>query len=191
VSCERGTSTNRIQKSISAVVSDATSIAAAARTPLGWSVEAAPDLRLGGEDAPPAAQFHAIAGLRQLSDGRIVLLDGGSRELRFFDAEGRYLGNAGRHGAGPAEFEAPMLVRTLSYDSLLVYDTRRARFHIFANDGLGFRVVRPTSWRRGRVLGAVGSRVLLEHATFPVPTPGVLEEPFVYAWRNLDGNEEV
>jgi hypothetical protein len=71
--------------------------------------------------------FFEATGVRQLSDGNIVVLDGGDRSLKFFDANGALTYRTGRQGSGPGEFEYPVLVPDPATDSLLVWDIRRVR----------------------------------------------------------------
>jgi len=136
----------------------------AAETPLGWVLEETPDLVIGGEDQA-GRQFYSIRGVVQLPDGGIVLLDGSSRELRFFDGNGQLRHRFGRKGKGPGEFQAPYLVPTPGSDSLLVFDGALRRFHWISNDGEGYRLVTPEQrWPTARPpLGARGS-LLFTHS---------------------------
>ena len=54
-------------------------------TPMTWRVNAQPTLEIGKVTGEPGYEFDQIAGLVRLDDGRIVVADGGSSEVRFFD----------------------------------------------------------------------------------------------------------
>ena len=89
----------------SAGVLVATTPGARARTPIGWVVDAEPEYQLGEVDGEEPYLFARIQGARQLSDGRVAVLDGESCEVRFFGPDGIFLNRAGRQGrrAGRAQ----------------------------------------------------------------------------------------
>jgi hypothetical protein len=170
-----------------------------ARTSLGWQVDSAPDFELGTEEIAPH-EFHRIAGVRQLSSGHVVVLDGGDRGLRFFDRDGRIVHRTGRQGRGPGEFETPILVPGPGADSLLVWDVRFVRLHVYSPDGRAHRLIQPRSWAGGRPpLGVAGAHGLVSHSASPVlvqagvtQEPGVWEQPpLVYSWIDLVSGERI
>lgn len=61
-----------------------------------------------------------VAGAARLSDGRYVIADGGSLQLRFYDANGRHLESRGGRGGGPGEFQDMMSMARLRGDTLVV-----------------------------------------------------------------------
>lgn len=64
-------------------------------------------------------QFHRIAGAARMEDGRIVVGDGGSNSLRFFDATGRFISSVGREGGGPGEFRALQTFAVVPGDTIV------------------------------------------------------------------------
>jgi hypothetical protein len=87
----------------------------------GWTVGSEPMLSLGAADSAPEYEFAGIEGALRLPDGRIVVADAGSREIRFYGADGGFLGATGRRGEAPGEFE---LIDDMGYgpgDSIWVY----------------------------------------------------------------------
>lgn len=134
----------------------------AARSPLAWEVEVEPELVLGAGNSR-GEYLHRVQGVKGLPGNRVLVVDGGSQELRFYDAEGRLVKRAGGSGEGPGEFRDPVLVPLFGKDSLLLFDKMIPRFQVLAEDGAygrGIRHVR--GWPSGRVppLGAKGDRVL-------------------------------
>lgn len=101
-----------------------------------WEIGPEPSLSIGTVEGDDAYQFFAIAGAHRLQDGRIAVIDAGSREIRIYSPEGRHLVSFGGRGAGPNEFELPILAGTLG-DTMLVVDRGQHRLSI-VHPGLGF-----------------------------------------------------
>jgi hypothetical protein len=97
---------------------------------LPWSVSAQPMVEIGTLEGEDAYQFDRIGGVARLSDGRIVVANGGTQEVRYFDPTGRHLRSTGRKGEGPGEFQSPGTLVVLPGDSVAVYDwyLRRVSF---------------------------------------------------------------
>jgi hypothetical protein len=147
----------------SAGVSIIVSNASAARAPLGWTVDSVPDLVIG-RGGTPATTLHRVQGVLGLPASRVVVVDGGSREVRLFGTGGEVLRVTGGDGAGPGEFRDPVLVPWPGNDSILVFDTRLQRFQMLSPDGVYRRtIVLDQKWPAGRLppLGAVGQHALL------------------------------
>ncbi|MDE2796532.1 MAG: 6-bladed beta-propeller [Gemmatimonadota bacterium] len=85
-----------------------------------WLVDPEPFLSIGGVSADPPAVFTVVTQAARLGDGRIVILESETSELRFFDGGGRHLRTAGGRGEGPGEFEYAADFVRLQGDTLLV-----------------------------------------------------------------------
>jgi len=70
----------------------------------GWSVAAAPMLEIGTVGGDSLYFFERIAGVTRLGNGRIVVLDAGFSQVRWYDPAGRFEMATGRSGGGPGEF---------------------------------------------------------------------------------------
>lgn len=70
----------------------------------GWTVDTVPFFSVGQEDGEDPYMIGFSAGAFLRDDGSVVVADGRNRELRLFDADGRYLETKGRKGPGPGEF---------------------------------------------------------------------------------------
>lgn len=101
----------------------------------GWSLAAEPALVIGAVEGAAPYLLSGVRDAIRLSDGRIVIANGGSRELRIYDAEGRYLDAYGREGSGPGEFNNLTSLHLLPGDSLAAWDGILRRLTIFAPDG--------------------------------------------------------
>lgn len=112
----------------------------------GWDLSQDPLLEIGVREGEEPYQLHRAQGAVRLDDGRIVVLNGGSRELRFFGPDGRFLLAVGREGEGPGEFRNPTWMRKSGTDSLLVWDQGLERVSFFSESGefLGSHPVYPT-----------------------------------------------
>jgi hypothetical protein len=111
------------------------------RAPSTWRLASTPDVSTnGGED--DRAPFFRIVRVLRLSDGRIVVADGGSTSIRVLSAEGREAESIGGQGEGPGEFRSLSFVGRLPGDSIVVADLELARLSVFDARGQYVREVR-------------------------------------------------
>jgi hypothetical protein len=68
-------------------------------------VSAEPILRIGGDENDESTSFGAITGATKLPDGRIVVGDRGTYNIRVFSPAGKPTEQLGRKGKGPGEIE--------------------------------------------------------------------------------------
>jgi hypothetical protein len=117
-----------------------------------WSVSVEPRVTIGVLDGPAEYQlFDVVAATRQ-SDGDIVVVDGGTREVRLYNGDGVFLTKLGGRGSGPGEFQNPVQVLVLPGDTLLVWDDALARVTRF--DPVG-NLVDMRSVDRGKIAKAI------------------------------------
>jgi hypothetical protein len=140
---------------------------AAAQALPGWTVDSEPDLVLG-RGGSPSDYFYRIQGMRGTNEGGLLVVDGGSQELRFYDSEGHLVKRGGGPGEGPGEFGDPFLVPVVGTDSLLVFDTKLPRAHVLSAGGELGRLIHHRHGRPygGRApVGAAGFRHMLFDAS--------------------------
>ena len=106
-------------------------------------MDAAPTLSIGVEEGSEEYVLGSVAGAVRLSDGRIVLANRGTRQLRYYDSTGRFIRSSGREGEGPGEFRQPFYLHLLPGDTVYAGDFRPFRFLVFAPDGEWVRTVMP------------------------------------------------
>jgi hypothetical protein len=87
-----------------------------------WSIGTQPSLRLGVVDGDPTQQLDGVTGLVRLGDGTVVVGDGGSQEIRFFDPAGNPTTIAGGKGEGPGEFTGLSGLGAAPGGSIWAYD---------------------------------------------------------------------
>jgi hypothetical protein len=114
--------------------------AALAANPL-WAVAPEPALEIGELEGEEAYQLSQVQGAVRLSDGRIVIANQGTQELRFFAATGAHLHSAGREGEGPGEFKGLGSLSVLPGDTLAAYDWNLRRVSFFDPAGRFVRSV--------------------------------------------------
>jgi hypothetical protein len=79
--------------------------------------------------------FTRIRGLRELSDGRILLADQGERAVYLLDFTTGERVKVGREGSGPHEYKTPVGLAALRGDSSVLVDVLNSRFAILGPDG--------------------------------------------------------
>lgn len=130
------------------VVRDSAGIAivenpAAAGDSLAWRIASRPALDVGGGATPGEQLFQALAATR-LSDGRVVVANSGTHELRFYGPDGRHLLSAGRQGDGPGEFRHLGWVGHLAGDTVAAWDDVQGRLSVFDPRGRFVRAFTPS-----------------------------------------------
>lgn len=111
---------------------------------LGWVVGPEPSVTIGTAGGDPAYELFRVGGAMRLSDGRIVVANAGTGELRVYDPDGVHLASWGGQGDGPGEFGAmaPGAVKPWPGDSLMARDSFRSQVSIFSADGTFGRALR-------------------------------------------------
>lgn len=92
-------------------------------------------LMIGQMDSLPGQMLHQVRTALRLEDGRVVVADGGSNEVRTFDSAGRLLTTFGGSGGGPREFEALMAMWLAPDDSLVTWDGLSRRVVVWSSEG--------------------------------------------------------
>lgn len=100
-----------------------------------WAVSAEPDVVIGVVEGDPNDQLYQASDAVRLADGRIVVANAGTHELRWYGPDGRFIRSAGREGGGPGEFEGMGSLGRYGADSLMVYDFRHHRVSVFDTAG--------------------------------------------------------
>jgi hypothetical protein len=148
--------------------------------PVGIGAQASPTTL-----KPPNAEFsdgfsRVLAPVRELADGRIVLIDDIERRLLVVDLQGEKAREIGRAGRGPGEFGQLNGLHALGGDTTLVEDRFSRRWIILVGDRLALTV---NSFVRGirfapQLFGADTSGRLLDvHIMSFHNSPGVGATP--------------
>ena len=118
-------------------------------------------------DAEFEEGFTQIAGVRELSDGRVIVIDPREKVVRLLDFASGNMAQIGREGSGPNEYAMPMTLLALPGDSSLVYDPLNQRFLLIDPKGKPagtFSLAQeaaaaPPGPRGGMVMRGIGGRL--------------------------------
>ncbi|HSL71434.1 MAG TPA: 6-bladed beta-propeller [Longimicrobiales bacterium] len=100
-----------------------------------WTLSTKPRVQIGVAEGDPNHELFDARSSVRLTDGRIVVLNAGTAELRFYDGTGKFLFKSGRKGSGPGEFRVPARLYYTHQDSLLVFDQFQDRESHFDTSG--------------------------------------------------------
>ncbi len=100
-----------------------------------WTLSSDPVLTIGTLDGPEEYQLFRVRAAVRIGTGDIVVANGGTSELRFYDSNGAHLRTVGREGGGPGEFKGMGGAWRLGNDSIVVSDFGNARLAVFDSHG--------------------------------------------------------
>lgn len=94
-----------------------------------------PSVELSGPQAEFSEPFTNLRAVRELRDGRVILLDVQDQTLQLVDFASETLTQVGRQGSGPGEYRLPLALLPLAADTSLVFDAGNARYLLILPDG--------------------------------------------------------
>lgn len=112
-----------------------------------WHLSVRPTLHIGVVEGEDAYELFGATSSVVLSDGRVVVANTGTGELRFFDSTGVFLYKSGRRGGGPGEFTNLTRVHPVGPDSLAAYFASGGRIAVLGPRGQFGRTVPADSGR--------------------------------------------
>lgn len=157
---------------------------------LPWRIGPEPTVSIGEVAGEEAYLLHQVSDGFVLPDGRIVIANAGSNEIRVFDASGVHQASWGRTGQGPGEFTALSGVARWPGDSIAAWDTRARTIAVFDAEGvLGRSFVLEADGRPADPRMALGDGTVLGRTVDSGATgPGYRREQISYELRDADGN---
>lgn len=102
---------------------------------LEWRVSPEPVFRLGDAGDDPSSSFFRILDVALLADRGVIVVDGGSAEVRRYDAAGRHLWSTGGRGEGPGEFRTPGYLGRREDGAFLIWDRALSRVATIGQNG--------------------------------------------------------
>ena len=102
--------------------------------PPSWTLAEPPFLDIGTAGGPVEAQLHNVSDAKRIDHDRYLIANGGSYEVREYNARGRMVRSFGGEGEGPGEFRS-IDVLILANDTLVVFDRQLRRVSTFSLAG--------------------------------------------------------
>lgn len=90
---------------------------------------------LSRPDAEFPEPFTTVNGVRELSDGRVVVIDSRDKIVQVVDFKSGQAVKVGREGSGPGEYAVPLRIVPLPGDSSGVYDMLNSRMLVVLPNG--------------------------------------------------------
>lgn len=118
-----------------------------------------PTHALSRADARHAEPFTTVAGVRELADGRLIVVDRGEKSIQLLDLAAGSATGVGHEGGGPNEYRQPTSAFALPGDSTLVFDIGNMRYMVVAPGGTVARTFSTVDPESG------GMRLLLARGT--------------------------
>ena len=102
---------------------------------LDWHIGTEPAVSIGEREGEGPYLLHRARDAFIMPDGRIVVANTGSHELRVFDAAGIHVATWGRRGEGPGEFDPLLQVHRWRGDSLLALYSPAHHLSVLDSEG--------------------------------------------------------
>ena len=99
-----------------------------------WVVDSLSTTIVGNREGEAGHDLSRLSGAIRLDDGGLVIADGGSSEIRYFNAKGDFVRAVGGNGSAPGEFRGLNWIRRRA-DTIVAYDSRHQRLSFFDLDG--------------------------------------------------------
>jgi len=109
---------------------------------LPWRIGPEPAVSIGAVEGDEPYMLDGAIDATRLRDGRIVVANVGTQELRVFDAAGIYLTTWGGEGEGPGEFTGLSQVEPWPGDSIVAWSAPRFGISVFDARGTYARTFR-------------------------------------------------
>lgn len=100
-----------------------------------WRLADSPSVDIGVAEGKESDELASASGSLRLPDGRIVIANSGTSELRVFDSTGTFVKSIGRKGEGPGEFTGSLQMTAISPTEFAVFDQNAQRLSVFDTAG--------------------------------------------------------
>ena len=104
--------------------------------PLGAQGNPPAPSRLGAAIASLNAEFTSVSAVRELADGRLLVVDAGERKLHVAEWSTGRVRTIGREGAGAREYASPRVLLSVPSDTSLLPDPRNGRWLVLVRDSI-------------------------------------------------------
>ncbi len=100
-----------------------------------WRLGDRPAVDIGVAEGDEGYELAGASGSVRLADGRIVIANSATNELRVFDSIGQFTRTISRRGEGPGEFAGSMQVVGMADGTFAVFDQGNLRLSVFDTSG--------------------------------------------------------
>lgn len=100
-----------------------------------WTLNNHPEVDIGVAEGDEHYELAGASSSIRLTDGRVVIANSGTSELRVFDSTGRFVTSIGRKGEGPGEFAGSLQMAAISPTEFAVFDQSAQRLSAFDTSG--------------------------------------------------------
>lgn len=100
-----------------------------------WHLSDQPVLDIGTAQGEEPYELQSAASSLRLADGRVLVANTGSSEIRVYDSAGHYVSAIGRRGAGPGEFTGTIQLALTPAGGFLAYDPGQERLSVYDSAG--------------------------------------------------------
>ena len=133
---------------------------------LPWLIGPEPLVSIGELDGEEPYMLHWAGSVARLSDGRIMVGNYGSSEVRMFDASGSHLVSWGGEGEGPGEFMSLTRAAPWPGDSIVAWYSPGLGLSVFDSEGnygrsFVLRSGEAEVWRRPRPIAVRADATIL------------------------------
>ena len=111
--------------------------------PLGWTIADRPSLSIGSVDGRDGTGLFRVVGACKTADGRILIANAGTSEVKVFNADGTYREAWGGPGQGPGEFSSLLGLAPWLGDSIVAWEASGERVTVFDGKGRPARTIAP------------------------------------------------
>lgn len=102
---------------------------------LPWRISSEPAVTIGVREGEEPDMLYIVRDALRLDDGRIVVANSGTQEMRVFDETGTHVATWGGRGEGPGEFRSLSAVEPWPGDSIAAWYGPRRGISVFDADG--------------------------------------------------------
>lgn len=102
---------------------------------LGWTIGPQPIVSIGAVEGDEPYMLGNVTDATRLSDGRIVVVNSGTSEMRVFDPSGVYIETWAGRGEGPGEFQDLLYIEPWPGDSIAAWYGYRRGISLFDSAG--------------------------------------------------------
>jgi len=159
----------------------------------GWRVSSVALLSIGLAEGDSTHQLYQVTAAARLAPDTIVIVNAGTSEVRWYDADGHFIRSIGRQGAGPGEFSrmGPGSMCVLPERNLLIADPIQQRANVFTPAGEFVDVIRlagDAAFPSIQGCFADGSLLGWRSVGSPERVPGtIIQSQFVWSRLGADG----